>query len=476
VSSLLGRGWPPRHPKVVRAQGRTLWTEGGEELLDGASGALAATLGYGVPEVAEAVGRQARDLAFAHSLYFTTTEAEAYGQELVEAIQGASNHPPARVLLVPGGAEANEMALILARRIQDRRGEPRRNLFLSRHLSYHGSTLATISLGGRWTLRKPIEPLLSPVAHLPPPYPYRPEWRERFPHPVAGVHGLADVLGEALTEDALARGRSHPAEAVAVALEALEGRVCAFVAEPIIGASGGAIVPPDDYWPRVQRSCQEHGALLIADEVMSGMGRTGDWLASQHWGLEPDIITLGKGLAGGYVPLGAVAIRKEHWELLSGEAPGFPYGFTFAQHPVAAAAGRAVLALLRARELPSLATALGGRMRRRMEDALRGHPHVGEIRGRGLLTGVELVQDTGTRAPFPVGWNATGRLLTSAREAGLLLYPARGGADGVSGDAFLLAPALTTTDEEAERMVTAALEAVDAVTAAWEKRVSPGTT
>jgi len=469
MSNLLARGWPPEHPKVVRAQGRTLWTEEGEELLDGASGALAATVGYGVSQVAKAVGRQARELAFAHSLHFTTAEAEAYGEELAEAIKGQSAHPMSRILLVPGGSEANEMALILARRIQALRGEPRRDLFLSRHLSYHGSTLATIALGARHSLRSPIEPLVSPVAHLPPPYPYRPEWNVRFPDAVAGVHGLADVMGAALTEDALRRGRSDPAEAVAVAIEALEGRVCAFVAEPIIGASGGAIVPPDDYWPRVQRICQAHGVLLIADEVMTGMGRTGDWLASHHWGLEPDIITLGKGLAGGYVPLGAMATREEHWQLLRREAPGFPFGFTFAQHPVAAAAGRAVLALLREGDLPSRAEALGRQIRGRLEDALRHHPHVGEVRGRGLLTGVELVQDTVSRSPFPAEWNATGRLLRAARDEGLLLYPARGGADGVSGDAVLLAPALTTTDEEAEVMVDAALLAINGVAAAWEK-------
>ena len=469
MSALLARGWPPEHPKVVRAQGRTLWTEEGEELLDGASGALAATVGYGVAEVAEAVGRQARELAFAHSLHFTTAEAEAYGEELADAIRGESGHPLNRILLVPGGSEANEMALILARRIQALQGEPQRNLFLARHLSYHGSTLATISLGGRHSLRSPIEPLITPVAHLPPPYPYRPEWGERFPGSVAGVHGLADIFDGVLPEDALGRGRSDPVEAVAVALEALAGRVCAFVAEPIIGASGGAIVPPEDYWPRVQRICRKHGVLLIADEVLTGMGRTGDWLASHHWGLEPDILTLGKGLAGGYVPLGAVAVGEDHWQLLSREPPGFPFGFTFSQHPVAAAAGRSVLALLQDGNLPVRAEELGRRMRQGLADALRGHPHVGEVRGRGLLTGVELVLDTGGRRPFPTEWNATGRLLKAARNAGIVLYPARGGADGVSGDAFLLAPALTTTDDEAEVMVSAALLAVDRVTAEWEK-------
>jgi len=467
MSFLLARGWPPEHPKVVRAQGRTLWTEEGKELLDGASGALAATVGYGVPEVAEAVARQARELAFAHSLHFTTVEAEAYGEELLEAIGGENPRPLSRVLLVPGGSEANEMALILAHRIQALRGEPHRDLFLTRHLSYLGSTLATIALGARHSLRSPIAPLVSPVAHIPPPYPYRPEWQARFPHAVAGVHGVADLCEGVLSEDDLRRGRSHPAEALAVALEALKGRVCAFMAEPIIGASGGAIVPAEDYWPRVQRICREHGVLLIADEVMTGMGRTGEWLASHHWQLEPDILTLGKGLAGGYVPLGAVAIREDSWDLLSREAPGFSYGFTFAQHPVAAAAGRAVLSLLRKGKLPGRALELGHSMRRRLEDALRDHPHVGEVRGRGLLTGVELVQDTDGRTPFPTGWNATGRLLKAARDAGIMLYPARGGADGVAGDAFLLAPALTTTDEEAELLVNAVLLAIDQVTTDW---------
>lgn len=471
-SRLLARGWPPDHPRVARAEGRTLWTAEGRRLLDGASGALSATIGYGVREIADAVAAQARELAFAHSLHFTTKAAESYAADLAAVLgTGQAGEARGQILFVTGGSEANEMALLLSHRIQALRGAPGRTVFLSRHLSYHGSTLATLALGARQRLRAGVDGLLARVAHLPPPYPYRPEWHERFPEAVAGVDGLSDVAGGSLSEDAVARGRADPAEALAVAIETLgPERVCAFVAEPIIGASGGAIVPPDDYWPQVQEICRENGVLLILDEVMTGMGRTGAWLASSEWGLQPDIVTLGKGLAGSYVPLGAVAVRAEHWRGLSDAPPGFPYGFTFAQHPVAAAAGHAVLAFLKEHGLLERATALGRWIRDALADATRANPHVGEIRGRGLLCGVELVRDQDRRTPFPWEWNATARLLAAAEEAGVLLYPATGGADGIAGDAFLLAPALTTTDAEAQVLVDATAVALDRLTGAWKRR------
>lgn len=455
---------------MIRTEGRTLWTADGRRLLDGASGALSATVGYGVPEVLDAVAAQVRELAFAHSLHFTTDTVESYAAELAEVLDPGRGEGLQRTLFVTGGSQANEMALILAHRIQALRGEPDRTTFLARHLSYHGSTLATLALGARHSLRSDLTGILRRIGHLPPPYPYRPEWHGRFPDGVAGTHGLGDLLEEPLADADLERARSDPAEALAVSIEALgPERVCAFVAEPIIGASGGAIVPPDRYWPRVQEICRAHGVLLIVDEVMTGMGRTGRWLASHEWGLAPDIVTLGKGLAGSYVPLGGVAVREEHWERLSAAHPGFPYGFTFAQHPVAAAAGRAVLSVLKADDLLDRATAVGRVIRDALSRELEGHPHVGEIRGRGLLNGVELVRDRDRRTPFPKEWNATGRVLEAAEEAGVLLYPARGGADGRAGDAFLLAPALTTTHEEVEVMVDATVQAIGRITVAWDQ-------
>ena len=212
-SHLLSRGWPPGHPEVVEAEGRTIRTADGRTLLDGASGALAAVVGYGVPEIGEAVAKQARELAFAHSLHFTTEVAEAYAAELADVLPGAGAAALSRILFVTGGSEANELALLMAHRIQTLRGEPGRCLFLGRHLSYHGSTLATLALGARHSLRSRVEVLLPTMAHLPPPYPYRPEWHARFPESVSGVPGLGDLLAGALSEEALRRAQSGPAEA-----------------------------------------------------------------------------------------------------------------------------------------------------------------------------------------------------------------------------------------------------------------------
>ncbi|MFQ5743685.1 MAG: aspartate aminotransferase family protein, partial [Acidobacteriota bacterium] len=440
--------------------GRHIWTADGQRLLDGASGALAATLGYGVGEIAAAITSQAATLPAAHSLAFGSDSSEAYAAALAGVLPADLERP----FFVTGGTEAMEMAMLVAHRIQAARGEPQRRLFLSRHLSYHGCSLATLALGARVALRQPVSPLLRSVPHLPPPYPYRPEWHRRFPGPVAGVEGLGAHCQQPLSEEAIERGRAHPAEALAVALEALgPGQVAAFVGEPIIGASAGAVVPPPDYWPRVRQICDRHGVLWIADEVMTGMGRTGSWLAACRWEVVPDIVVLGKGLSAAYQPLGAVVIREKDWQALNSRRPGFPYGFTFANHPLATAAGRAVLELLEQRSLLARAERLGAQLRQRLRAELEGHPHVSEVRGAGLMIGIELVEDRQRRSPFPAQRDLTGRLLAAAAEAGVLLYPARGGADGTSGDALLVAPALTITDEECDELIDGVVRALNSL-------------
>jgi len=263
------------------------------------------------------------------------------------------------------------------------------------------------------------------------------------------------------TIELVERGRGDPAEALDVAIEALgQENVCAFVAEPVIGASAGAVVPDQGYWPRVREICDRHGVLWIADEVMTGMGRTGDWTASGRFDVVPDIVAFGKGMAADHQPLGATVVREVHWDALGAGPPGFPWGFTFAHHPVAAAAGLATLSAIEAGNLLARCRALGERLVMELRDRLADHPHVGEVRGAGLLIGVELVEDRASGAPFPAGDNLTGRVLERAREAGLLLYPASGCADGEAGDAFLVAPALTLSDAEAAELAEGVVAAV----------------
>ena len=240
---MLGRGWPPEHPLAIRAEGRHIWTADGERLLDASSAGLAGTLGYGATDVVRAISEQAAHLPFAHSLSFTTEVAEELASELAKEFPGDLD----RTMFVTGGTEAIELAMLMAHRIQAARGEPRRELFLARHLSYHGSSQTGLGLGSRVALREPVSKLLPAFAHLPPPYPYRLEWRERFPEAVASVPGVADFLDTPLSDEQIQRAHIDAAAAVEVAIEALgPERVCAFVAEPIIGASAGGVVPDDE--------------------------------------------------------------------------------------------------------------------------------------------------------------------------------------------------------------------------------------
>jgi len=458
---LISRGWPPQALRVVAASGCTIRLQDGRELLDGASGALAATLGYGAPEVTEAIITQARQLQFVHSGHLSAETTERYAAELAQVLPGQGDEHLGQMMFASSGTAAIELAVAFAYRVQVARGQPARRLLIGRHLSYHGGSLGTLALGARERLRTLVDPLLGVVVHLPPPYPYRPEWNARFPEPVAGVPGLDAVLERDLSAAERQRAQADPAAALEVAIEALgPERICAFVAEPIIGASGGAIVPDEGYWPAVRRICDRYGVLWIADEVMTGMGRAGRWLACEEWQVVPDIVAMGKGLSGGAVPLSAMVVRQQHWEAVRQVAPGFPFGRTFANHPLAAAAGRAVLRTLREHDLLTRARQIQQRLAAGLQEAIGEHRYVGQIRGRGALMGVELVQDRTSRSPFPRQIDATGQVLQAAEALGVLLYPVRGCADGIRGDGFLAAPPLIASDEQLDRIVQAVVQAV----------------
>lgn len=463
-SFLIPRNWPPRSQPVVSAHGCRLRTRDGRELFDATSGALATSLGYGPEPVVRAVGEQLRRLPFAHSGKWTSDVAETAAERLAAVLPGDGDDALRRVMFVPGGSDAVELAIELAYRIQTGRGEPERSVVLARHLSYHGCTRATLEIGARQTLRGLAGLGAGTFPHVPPPYPYRPEWRRRFPCDVAGVAGIEAAAGRSLRADEVERGRADAVAALEVAIEAIgPERICAFVAEPIVGASAGAVVPPSDYWPRVRELCDRHGVLLVADEVMAGMGRTGRWLACEHWNVLPDVVALAKGLTSGVVPGGAVVTRERWWRQVAESSPGFPLGFTFAQHPLTAAAAAATIATIEADDRNAWSLSLGTRLREELGAALGEHPHCGEIRGRGLMIGVEIVADRATREPFGREHDATGRALRAAEEAGVLFYPARGGADGVRGDAFLVAPPLVTSEADLDPVVVAACRALDAV-------------
>jgi len=410
-------------PTAVRAEGVWVEDSAGRRYLDAAGGAIVVGIGHGDPVVAAVLAEQAGRLAYVHGSAFTTEALEAYAAELAEVLPV----PGARVFPVSGGSEAVETALKLARAYHLARGEAERTLVVARHLSYHGNTRGALAVSGRPRLRGPYEPWLTHTIQVPAVQEYR--------CPAPGHPRRC--------------GAWHAEQLEAAIEQAGPGRVAAFIAEPIGGAATGAAAPTDDYWPAVAEVCRRHGVLVIADEVMTGFGRTGRWFAADHWGLAPDILVAAKGASSGYWPLGLCVASSEVHDTVR-TAGGFVHGLTFSHHPVGAAVGRAVLGRLRELGLVAAAAAkedvLLGALRRHLGDS----PAVGDIRGRGLLAGVELVADRETRRPFPPGERVIERVVAAARRHGLLVYWSKGCADGVAGDVVVLGPPLTITPEEIE--------------------------
>jgi len=423
-------------PVAVRAEG--VWVEdaSGRRYLDAAGGAIVVGIGHGDPVVAAAIEEQSRRLAYVHGSAFTTEVIEAYAAELAEVVPV----PDPRVFPVSGGSEAVETALKLARSYHLARGEPERQVVVSRHLSYHGNTRGALDVSGRPRLRAPYEPWLGHAVHVP----AVAEYRCPAPgHPAGCGAWHADQLDGAIRDIG-------------------PGRVAAFIAEPIGGATTGAAVPPDDYWPAVAEVCRRHGVLVIADEVMTGFGRTGAWFAVDHWRVAPDILVAAKGASSGYWPLGlCIASGEVHRTVMAGG--GFVHGLTFSHHPVGAAVGRAVLQRIRELGLVEAAAARGPHLMAALAAALEGETMVGDIRGRGLLVAVELVADRATREPFPPSDRVVERVVAAARRRGLLVYSSKGCADGVAGDVVLLGPPLIITPAEIDLVADRLGSAVAAV-------------
>jgi adenosylmethionine-8-amino-7-oxononanoate aminotransferase len=435
VSHVFARG--TGLPTVARGEGCQLWDTEGRRYLDGAGGAIVVGIGHGDASVAAAVAGQMGRVAYAHGTTFASEQLEAYADELAPLLP--MDDP--RIYPVSGGSEAVETALKMARAYHLARGEDRWRV-IGRQGSYHGNTRGALDVGGREPLRRPYEPWLGLASHTLAPYEYR--------CPFAGTHpaGCGPRYAEALEQEI----QASPA-----------GTVAAFVAEPVAGAGLGAAVPPDDYWPAVTEVCRRHGVLVIADEVMTGFGRTGRWFGCDHWGVRPDILVLAKGAASGYWPLGlAVASGAVHDTI--GGAGGFTHGLTYSHHVVGAAAGRAVLRVLRGRRLVEVAEVQGKRLRAGLEARLAGVPAAGDIRGPGLMVAVELVADPGTKQPFPRGARVAERAVAVARERGLLLYWSTGCADGTEGDLVMLGPPLVVSDSEVDEMVEVTGQAVEAAT------------
>jgi adenosylmethionine-8-amino-7-oxononanoate aminotransferase len=422
---------------AVRAQGSTIWDASGKAYLDAAGGAIVVGVGHGRESVARVMAEQAGRVAYAHGSVFTSDPLERYATALAAHLPMAD----ASIYPVSGGSEAMESALKLARSYHVARGEMDRWIVFARWGSYHGNSLGALDLSGRKPLRRPYEAWLGRFRHVSAAYPYR-----------AGEPG-ANALGDA----------AELAAELNQAIEAAEpGTVAAFVAEPIVGATLAAAVPPDGYWEAIAEVCRRHGVLLIADEVMTGFGRTGRWFGMNHWGIRPDIVVGAKGGTSGYVPFGFVAASGAVARTVLDEPPGFVHGFTYSHHAVGAAVAGEVLRILEEEDLVAASATKGDRLMALLHDRLDEHPHVGEIRGRGLLVGVELVADRETRAAFPRADRVTEGVLRAARANGLLLYSGTGLADGTNGDAILIGPPFVVTDAELEQIADGLAGAIDA--------------
>jgi hypothetical protein len=429
------RSTSPNPPVAVSAHGSTIVDADGREYLDAAGGAIVVNVGHGRREIADAIAEQAARLSYAHGSAFTTEPLERYAVEV-----GA--HLPVddpAIYPVSGGSEAIETALKLARAVQIARGEADRWVVFSRWSSYHGNTLGALDLSGRKPLRRPYEGWLGRFRHVSAAYPYR--GGDPGSQALGRTLELAEELDRAITS-------------------AGPGTVAAFVGEPIVGATLGAVEPPAGYWPAIAEVCRRHGVLLIADEVMTGFGRTGAWFGMDHYGVRPDLLVAAKGATSGYWPFGFVAAAGALADEVTAGG-GFVHGFTYSHQPGAAAVAREVLRILEAEALVEASAVKGERLKGLLRDRLGDHPAVGDIRGRGLMVGVELVRDRETRQAYPRAARLVEAVLRHARERGLLLYSGTGNANGVDGDIVLMGPPFVITDVELERIADGLREAVD---------------
>ena len=428
TSSVFYRSSLP-YPVAVRAEGPFLWDSAGKRYLDGSSGALVANIGQGRAEIAETMAQAARTLAFVHGSQFSSPALEAYSARLV----GFLNLPGYRFWAVSGGSEATESAIKLARQYHSERGEGGRYRVITRRPSYHGASLGSLAASGMGARRELYRPLMNEDAW---PKLGKPDPRRDGAEDAEALRALVESLGPET--------------------------VAAFMAEPVVGASDAALAPAPGYYERVAEICREYGALFIADEVMSGMGRCGTPLAVRQWGgqnremLTPDIVVLGKGLAAGYAPLAGIAASAEVYGAVMGGSGAFKHGFTYAGHPVSVAAGAAVLDVLEREELVPRSRELGTRLLTGLQELKTRHPQMLEVRGRGLMLGVVL-GDPATGQSFATPGIAA-RIGRKAFGLGLIVYPGSGADDGVRGDHLLLGPPLSLTDAQADEF----LELLDA--------------
>ena len=437
MTRLLHRAANGAPPTAVGAKGIEIVDSDGRRYIDASGGAAVSCLGHGHPDVIAALHAQLDALAYAHTGFFTSEAAERLADLLIEDAPAGLT----RAYLVSGGSEAVEAALKMARQYFVETGQPQRRRVIARQQSYHGNTLGALAAGGNAWRREPFRPLLIEAYHIDPCYAYR--WRREGEDDAAYAARAAQALEDKIVELG-------------------PETVMAFVAEPVVGATLGAVPPVADYFKRIRAICDRHGVLLILDEVMCGMGRTGTLHACAQDGIAPDLMTIAKGLGGGYQPIGAVLLSQSIFDAFADGSGFFQHGHTYMGHPMAAAAALAVQQVLRRDRLLDNVAAMGARLRRRLEERFANCASVGDIRGRGLFQGVELVADRATKAPFDPSLKLHARVKREAMARGLMVYPMGGTIDGRAGDHVLIAPPFIVEAGDVDTIVERLGEAVEA--------------
>jgi adenosylmethionine-8-amino-7-oxononanoate aminotransferase len=434
-SRVIHRDLTRGYPKLVRGEGIYLYDDEGKRYIDGSGGSAAVTaIGHGVPEVVSAISEQVARLAYAPTHAFTTDAVETCARLIIEefAPEGFG-----KVWFVSGGSEATENAIKMAIQYHRERGQGSRHLVIGRRQSFHGATIAALAVGGNSGRRRPYSAILPPAEHI------------------SACNSYRDTMD----------GPTRANELEYAIRQVGAENVAAFIAEPVVGATMGAMPAMPGYFPRIREICDRYGVLFIADEVMTGFGRTGRPWGLDHWGVTPDLIVCAKGISGGYTPLGAVLAKPEFVDEVRARSGSFVIGHTSSGNPLSCAAGAAVLRYVLDHRLIENAAQVGAHFKERLEDLATRHEMIGDVRGLGLLLGIELVRDRASKEPFLPSWAVARRIGAATLERGLVSYPGSGTADGVAGDHILFAPPLTITEAQIDDLIEILDASLTAVTA-----------
>lgn len=432
------------YPMISHGKGIFLYDKTGKDYLDASSGAVTANIGHGVQEINEAMMKQASEVSYVYRSQFTSEAAEQLADKIASLTKGDLQYS----FFVNSGSEATETALKIAIQYWQEQNQPQKQKIISRWMSYHGITLGALSMSGHPIRRERFSTLLESYPTISPPYYYR------CPYNVDDY-----TYGQMCANELETAIRRIGADQIA-----------AFIAEPIIGAAGAAIVPPDGYWERLKQICVEHNILFIADEVMTGFGRTGKILASEHWGVEPDIVTFGKGMSGGYTPIAATVMTDKVMEPIMKGSKLIIGGHTLSANPLSCAVSLAVLNYVEKHNLADRAAETGAYLMKQLQARQERFSFIGDVRGKGLLIGIEFVQNQQTKEPLPKRIDVTNEIIKLGMQHGIIVYPAAAGLDGVTGAAIIIAPPLTISLGECDEL----LSRLDQVFYAFRAKLARG--